>query len=145
MTATALKKEMDMADSQDSETFENHASENNTTWQKVCTKADLVAFSGVAAWLETSDGPAQVAIFYLPGTGQGQADALYALDHHDPFSNANVIARGIVGDLKGAAVVASPIYKQHFRLEDGQCLEDEDVKLRTWKVEFKGDEVWVER
>ncbi|BBI49118.1 nitrite reductase small subunit [Vreelandella olivaria] len=109
---------------------------------KVCTKDDLVAFSGIAAWLETAEGSAQVAIFYLPGLGQG--DELFALDHHDPFSNANVIARGIVGDLKGAAVVASPIYKQHFRLEDGQCLEDEGVKLRTWKVEFKGDEVWVE-
>ncbi|NYT73222.1 nitrite reductase small subunit NirD [Halomonas sp. QX-2] len=144
MTGTALKKEMDMADIQNSEAFENHASENNTAWQKVCTKADLVAFSGVAAWLETADGPAQVAIFYLPGLGQGKGDELFALDHHDPFSNANVIARGIVGDLKGAAVVASPIYKQHFRLEDGQCLEDEDVKLRTWKVKFKGDEVWVE-
>mgnify|MGYP003654210640 FL=1 len=144
MTATALKKEIDMADVQNSEAFENHASEYNTAWQKVCTKDDLVAFSGIAAWLETAEGPAQVAIFYLPGLGQGKGDELFALDHHDPFSNANVIARGIVGDLKGAAVVASPIYKQHFRLEDGQCLEDEDVKLRTWKVEFKGDEVWVE-
>jgi len=142
MTATALKKEMDMADVQNSEAFENHASENNTAWQKVCTKDDLVAFSGIAAWLETAEGHAQVAIFYLPGL-RGKGDELYALDHHDPFSNANVIARGIVGDLKGAAVVASPIYKQHFRLEDGQCLEDEDVKLRIWKVEFKGDEVWV--
>ncbi|WP_085918205.1 nitrite reductase small subunit NirD [Halomonas sp. CSM-2] len=129
MTAPAMKKAMDTVDS-----------ENTMTWQKVCTRADLVAFSGVAAWLETPDGAAQVAIFYLPDQG----NELFALDHHDPFSNANVIARGIVGDLKGAAVVASPIYKQHFRLEDGQCLEDEDVKLRTWKVEFKGEEVWIE-
>lgn len=94
------------------------------------------------AWLETADGPAQLAIFYLPGL-RGKGDELYALDHHDPFSNANVIARGIVGDLKGAPVVASPIYKQHLRLEDGQCLEDEDIKLRSWKIEFKGDEVCV--
>lgn len=129
MTATALKNEMDMTGSQ-----------HTMAWQKVCTKADLVAFSGVAAWLETTQGPAQVAIFYLPGEG----DELFALDHFDPFSNANVIARGIVGDLKGAAVVASPIYKQHFRLEDGQCLEDEHVKLRSWKIEFKGEEVWIE-
>ncbi|MCW4148785.1 nitrite reductase small subunit NirD [Halomonas sp. 18H] len=129
MTATAMKKAMDTVDS-----------ENTMTWQKVCTRADLVAFSGVAAWLKTPDGAAQVAIFYLPDQG----NELFALDHHDPFSNANVIARGIVGDLEGAAVVASPIYKQHFRLEDGQCLEDEDVKLRTWKVEFKGEEVWIE-
>ncbi len=130
MTATALKKEMDTM-----------AEQPATAWQKVCTKADLVAFSGVAAWIETAEGAAQVAIFFLPGKGGG--DALFALDHFDPFSNANVIARGIVGDLKGAAVVASPIYKQHFRLEDGQCLEDDNVKLRTWKIEFKGEEVWI--
>ena len=72
--------------------------------------------AGVAAWLETADGPAQAAIFYLPGQEKGEVDTLFALDHHDPFSNANVIARGIVGDLKGAAVVASPIYKQHMLL-----------------------------
>lgn len=119
------------------------------TWQILCTRADLVPYSGVAAWVETPEGPAQVAIFYIPSdsnTSQlpGQAQELYAIDHHDPFSNANVIARGIVGDLKGQPVVASPIYKQHFRLEDGQCLEDDSVRLRTWKVSFKGDEVWIE-
>lgn len=122
-TATALKTETD-----------------TMTWQTICSKADLVDFSGVAAWLETADGPVQVALFYLPGHDQ----ELYAVDHHDPFSRANVIARGIVGDLKGQPVVASPIYKQHFRLEDGQCLEDESVQLRTWKVSFKGDEVCIE-
>lgn len=134
MTATALKNEMDTTESQ-----------HTVAWQKVCTKADLVAFSGVAAWLETTLGSAQVAIFYLPNQrSKGLNNELYALDHFDPFSHANVIARGIIGDLKGAAVVASPIYKQHFRLEDGQCLEDESVQLRTWKIEIKGEEVWIE-
>ncbi|BCB06995.1 nitrite reductase small subunit [Vreelandella venusta] len=127
MTATALKHTV-----------------STDTWQPLCTKADLVAFSGVAAWLNTPEGPAQVAIFYLPRQrSQGQEKELYALDHFDPFSNANVIARGIIGDVKGNPVVASPLYKQHFRLEDGQCLEDENIKLRTWKVAFRGEEVWV--
>jgi nitrite reductase (NADH) small subunit len=109
------------------------------TWQTLCTRADLVPYSGVAAWVETPEGPAQVAVFYLPG----HAQELYALDHRDPFSGANVIARGIVGDIKGQPVVASPLYKQHFRLEDGQCLEEDSVALRTWKVSFKGDEIWI--
>ncbi|WP_172118058.1 nitrite reductase small subunit NirD [Halomonas hibernica] len=125
MTATAMKQAPDIQ--------RRHG-------QKLCSKADLVAFSGVAAWLETPQGPKQVALFYLPGLPR----ELYAIDHHDPFSNANVIAHGIVGDIKGAAVVASPIYKQHFRLEDGQCLEDDSVTLGTWKVSFKGVDVWVE-
>lgn len=131
-TATALKDE----------------AHTDVTWQTICTKADLVAFSGVAAWLETAEGPAQVAIFYIPrgpNTPQlpGHGNELYALDHHDPFSDANVIARGIVGDLKGEPVVASPIYKQHFRLEDGSCLEDDSVALRTWPVRFDGESVVV--
>lgn len=112
---------------------------STNTWQLLCTKADLVAFSGVAAWLNTPEVPSQVALFYLPGYG----NELYALDHYDPFSHAYVIARGIVGDVKGSPVVASPIYKQHFRLEDGQCLEDDSVKLRTWRVGFRGNEVWI--
>lgn len=123
-TATALKTEAD----------------NDVSWKTICTKADLVEFSGVAAWIETADGPAQMAIFYLPGHG----NELYALDHHDPFSNANVIARGIVGDIQGEPVVASPIYKQHFRLTDGQCREDESVRLRTWSIRFEGDRVMIQ-
>lgn len=66
---------------------------------------------------------------------------LYALDNHDPFSGANVIGRGIVGDLGGELVVASPIYKQHFRLRDGQCLEDPERRLRHWSVALDGDDV----
>ncbi|GKW48785.1 nitrite reductase small subunit NirD [Halomonas sp. NCCP-2165] len=128
-TATALEHETEM------------------TWQALCDHADLVPFSGVAAWIETADGPAQVALFYLPSgpnTPQpGHEQALYALDNHDPFSGANVIARGIVGDLQGDPVVASPLYKQHFRLTDGQCLEDDAVRLRTWPVRFDGERVLI--
>ncbi|CBV43120.1 nitrite reductase small subunit NirD [Halomonas elongata] len=109
-------------------------------WQSLCTRDDLVAHSGIAARIETRDGPAQVAIFYLPG----HSPELYAIDHHDPFSGANVIARGIVGDVVGEPVVASPLYKQHFRLRDGQCIEDEQVKLRTWRVALRDGHVLVQ-
>ncbi|CAM3532026.1 nitrite reductase small subunit NirD [Halomonas lysinitropha] len=119
------------------------------TWQPLCHRDDLVPFSGIAAWIETDEGPAQIAIFYIPvgPNTPGEADhecELFALDHHDPFANANVIARGIVGDLQGEPVVASPIYKQHFRLADGQCLENDDVKLRTWPVGLEGDQVMIQ-
>lgn len=110
------------------------------TWHPLCTRADLVAHSGVAAWIEIPDGPAQVALFHLPG----HDTELYALDHRDPFSGANVIARGIVGDVRGEPVVASPLYKQHFRLSDGVCLEDESVRLRCWPVRFDGERVLID-
>ncbi len=112
---------------------------NDVTWQPLCRQADLVAFSGVAAWLETTEGPTQVALFYLPG----HETELFALDNRDPFSGANVIARGIVGDLKGEPVVASPLYKQHFRLADGVCVEDAAVHLRCWPVRLADDRVFV--
>ena len=102
-------------------------------WTAVCTVEDLVPESGVAVW--TNDGP--VAVFYLPEL----ECELYAISHTDPFTGANVLARGITGDLKGQLVVASPLYKQHFNLETGQCLEDETVQVKTYQVSLKDGRV----
>ena len=115
------------------------AFKRDVTWQPLSTRADLVEYSGVAAWLETEEGPAQVALFYVPG----YETELFAVDNHDPLGKANVIARGIVGDVRGEPVVASPLYKQHFRLADGVCLEDAAVRLRRWPVRFDGDRVTI--
>ena len=98
---------------------------NLAHWKSVCDERDLVRNSGVVVWL---DG-AQVALFYLPGA---QEQTLYAIDNHDPESGANVIGRGLVASLKGELVVAAPIYKQHYRLRDGQCLETPHQRLRVW-------------
>ena len=118
--------------------LENEAARSASSSRPVrlCSRADLVAGSGIVAW---HDGH-QIALFYLP-RGPEADDELYALDNRDPFSGANVIGRGIIGDLKGELVVASPIYKQHFRLPDGQCLEDTTQRLRTWSVGWSGDDV----
>lgn len=133
--------------------LENEAARSASSSRPVrlCSRADLVAGSGIVAWHEGH----QIALFYLPCRPEaadglpcrpGAADGadepeIYALDNRDPFSGANVIGRGIVGDLKGELVVASPIYKQHFRLTDGQCLEDATRRLRTWSVGWDGDDV----
>ncbi|HCW90012.1 MAG TPA: nitrite reductase (NAD(P)H) small subunit [Marinobacter sp.] len=104
-----------------------------SNWQIVCTVDDLVPESGIAVW--TEDGP--VAVFYLPH----RLPALFAISHTDPFSGANVLARGITGDIRGEPVVASPLYKQHFSLVTGQCLEDESVQVRTYPVLLDGDKI----
>nr|WP_255701885.1 nitrite reductase small subunit NirD [Bordetella sp. LUAb4] len=105
-------------------------------WRPACTLADLVAGSGVVALV---DGR-QVALFYLPDQPEQQ---LHALSNKDPRSGANVIGRGMLGHLGGELVVASPMYKQHFRLRDGQCVEDADQVLRVWPARLQGDEVRV--
>ena len=109
----------------------------NTTWRPVCTRADLVADSGVVALL---DGE-QVALFYLPRAQEGPR--IYAIGNRDPRSGANVIGRGIVGHLAGHLVVASPLYKQHFRLDDGSCVEYAEQSLPVWPARFNGDTVEI--
>ncbi|KAE9657839.1 nitrite reductase small subunit NirD [Pseudomonas sp. PB105] len=109
---------------------------SQSTWKRVCNETDLVRHSGVVVWL---DG-AQVALFYLPGA---QERTLFAIDNHDPESGANVIGRGLVGSIKGDLVVAAPIYKQHYRLHDGQCLEAPDQRLRVWPVRLNAGVVEV--
>ncbi|MBE8602525.1 nitrite reductase small subunit NirD [Pseudomonas cyclaminis] len=109
---------------------------SQSTWKRVCNETDLVRHSGVVVWL---DG-AQVALFYLPGA---QEQTLFAIDNHDPESGANVIGRGLVGSIKGDLVVAAPIYKQHYRLHDGQCLEAPDQRLRVWPVRLNAGVVEV--
>ena len=70
-------------------------------------------------------------------------NSVFALDNFDPFSGANVLSRGIVGSLNGELVVASPIYKQHFALETGRCLEDESQSITAYNVKLDGDTVML--
>ena len=95
------------------------------TWATVCELDDLIPDVGARALV----GETQVAVFRLSG-----CDEVFAIDAFDPFSNAPVLSRGIVGDLNGRLVVASPIYKQHFDLRTGQCLEDDAVAVYVYPV-----------
>ena len=103
-------------------------------WVAVCRLEDIVPNTGVCALVAGR----QVAVFRLDG------DSVYALSNHDPFSRANVLSRGIVGDVKGELVVASPVYKQHFSLASGQCLEDPDVRVPVFPVRLQGGQVMVQ-
>ncbi|RMQ50915.1 Nitrite reductase, small subunit [Pseudomonas cichorii] len=109
----------------------------HSQWLPLCTRRDLVANSGVVAWL---DG-AQVALFYLPETGEGEK--LYAIENRDPKSGANVIGRGIIGQIGGDLVIASPLYKQHFRLHNGSCVEYPEQQLEVWPVRLNGEQVEI--
>ena len=67
----------------------------------------------------------QVAVYLVDGCP-------YAVSHHDPYSGANVMARGIVGSSGERVTVASPMYKQVFDLATGACLTEPDVRLPVW-------------
>jgi nitrite reductase (NADH) small subunit len=101
-------------------------SQNSTEWVTVCTVDQIPPNTGVCALVADR----QVAIFQVP-SADGTAQ-LYAIDNYDPFSKAYVLSRGIVGDRNGIPKVASPIYKQNFNLQTGECLDDPTVAVVTY-------------
>lgn len=102
--------------------------------QTICNIDDIVPNTGVCALVDNE----QVAIFRVSVKNN---DLFYAISNFDPFSKANVLSRGIVGCKNSVVTIASPIYKHLFSLETGQCLDDDSVQLKTWKVELQGKSV----
>ena len=111
--------------------------------QKICSSNDLIPNSGICALLNTKnehnqDTDEQIAIFYLPDT----EEKVFAISNWDPIGEANVLSRGIIGNINEEIVVASPLYKQHFNLKTGQCLE-EDIQIKTYPISFDGTSVYL--
>jgi len=102
-------------------------------WTAVCSLADILPGTGVCALVEDH----HIAIFRLAG------DQLYAIDNIDPRSGASVLSRGLVGNLGEQLVVASPLYKNHFDLRTGACLETPEHSVRSYPVRLNGDSVMV--
>ena len=99
----------------------------------VCAIDELVVGRGVAARI----GEHQVALF------RWDDDTVYAVSNFDPFSQAYVMSRGIVGSRGETPKVASPIYKQNFDLRTGACLDDPSVGLAIYPVRVVGGRVEV--
>jgi nitrite reductase (NADH) small subunit len=93
-------------------------------WHDVCASDEVRPGTGVAALI---DG-VQLAIV------RTRDGLLAALSNFDPFSQAFVIARGIVGDRAGVPKIASPMYKQSFNLKTGECLDDPQVRLAVYPI-----------
>ncbi len=102
-------------------------------WVDVCAVDDVLPNCGAPALIAGR----QIAIVRL---GEGR---IYALSNYDPFSEAFVIARGIVGDRAGCPKIASPIYKQSFDLRTGVCLDDPSVTLPTYPVRVRQGRIEV--
>jgi nitrite reductase (NADH) small subunit len=105
---------------------------NATQWITVCNESDLTSDTGICA-LHKGE---QVAIFKPALTTE-----LFALSNFDPFGKANVMSRGIIGSIGESLVVASPLYKQHFDLRTGECLEDDSKALKTYQVRIDSGQV----
>ncbi|KAF1066795.1 acyltransferase [Variovorax paradoxus] len=94
-------------------------------WTAVCAATDILPDTGVCALVEG----VHVAIFRV-----GREATLYAIDNVDPKAGASVLSRGLVGSLGDRVVVASPLYKNHFDLRSGECLEAPEHSVRAHAV-----------
>ncbi len=103
-----------------------------SAWTIVCELSRVLPGAGVCALVAGR----QIAVFRA-------GDAVFALDNFDPAGEANVLSRGIVGDVKGELVVASPLYKHHFSLSTGRCLEDPAQSVNVYPVRVMDGRIWV--
>jgi nitrite reductase (NADH) small subunit len=105
-----------------------------TTAQAVCPLDRLDPERGAAALVAGR----QVALFRLPG------DRVVALDHRDPATGANVLARGLLGTTAGGEwYVASPLLKHRYSLDDGRCLGEPSVSVAVHDVDVRDGVVHV--
>ncbi|MEI8619292.1 nitrite reductase (NAD(P)H) small subunit [Pseudoalteromonas sp. B193] len=104
------------------------------SWHNIGTIDNLVANSGVCALVNNQ----QVAIFYIP---QNPTLCL-------PLATTTRLAkptycRVALGSVDNKLVVSSPLYKQHFCLETGECLEAEAIHLPVFNAKIEDDSVFI--
>jgi nitrite reductase (NADH) small subunit len=105
------------------------------TWTAVCHLDDIAPNTGICALVKDR----HVAIFHVPHEG----GPLLAIDNVDPNASASVLSRGLVGNLGDRIVVASPLYKHHFDLRSGECLEVPENSVASYAVRVIEQQVLV--
>ncbi len=100
-----------------------------------CDIDDILPDTGVCALINQQ----QVAIFR-----PDHSNTVYAISNYDPFSHANVLSRGLLGEHDGVLYVASPLNKKKFVLKTGQCLDDETKSVQAYAVSLKEKAIFVQ-
>ncbi|GAC15027.1 nitrite reductase (NAD(P)H) small subunit [Aliiglaciecola lipolytica E3] len=106
-------------------------------WINVCTSSDLVDNSGICALVNDE----QIALFKIC---QGEEQFIYAVSNWDPIGKANVLYRGLVGSIMDEHFVASPLYKQRFKLSSGECVDDDSVKITVYPARITDQQVQLQ-
>ena len=112
-----------------------HSDHQLKNWIPVCNLDDIVPNTGVCALING----AQVAVFHV----SDDENRVFAIDNFDPNSGAAVLSRGLIGNLGERIVVASPIYKHHFDLQTGECLEAPEHSVCSYSARINNGQVWV--
>ncbi|VXC61826.1 Nitrite reductase (NAD(P)H) small subunit [Arthrobacter sp. 9AX] len=93
-------------------------------WQRVCLVDDLEPAWGEAALVAGR----QIALFR---TG---ASEVFAVAQEDPATGAHVMARGILGSRGARPTIASPLHKEVYDLETGECFSTPNLSIAAFRT-----------
>ncbi len=101
-------------------------------WHRVCAVNELEPAWGEAALVAGR----QVALF------RTAAGEVFAVAQEDPATGAMVMARGILGSRGARPTIASPLHKEVYDLETGECFGNPGLRLPTFTTRI--DEGYIE-
>lgn len=104
------------------------------TWHRVCPVDELELAWGEAALIAGR----QVALFRTAPT------EVFAVAQQDPATLANVMARGIIGSRGSRPTIASPLHKEVYDLETGECFTNQELKLAAFATRLVDGFIEVE-
>ncbi|MFC8040317.1 nitrite reductase small subunit NirD [Paenarthrobacter sp. NPDC057355] len=97
-------------------------------WHRVCPLEELEPAWGEAALIAGR----QVALFRTgPSVATGHSK-VFAVAQQDPATLANVMARGIIGSRGSRPTIASPLHKEVYDLETGECFSNAELSLEVF-------------
>ncbi|QSZ48254.1 nitrite reductase small subunit NirD [Arthrobacter sp. D5-1] len=103
-------------------------------WHVVCPVDELEIAWGEAALIAGR----QVALFRTTPT------EVFAVAQQDPATLANVMARGIIGSRGSRPTIASPLHKEVYDLETGECFTNPELRLDVFATRLVDGFIEVE-
>ncbi|MCX2748440.1 nitrite reductase small subunit NirD [Arthrobacter sp. MI7-26] len=106
----------------DREKLQQQSAPTASGWHRVCAIDELEPAWGEAALV----GGKQVALF------RTTPNEVLAVSQQDPATLSNVMARGIVGSRGSRPTIASPLHKEVYDLETGECFTNPELRLASY-------------
>ena len=103
-------------------------------WHRICPLDELELAWGEAALVAGR----QVALFRTAST------EVFAVAQQDPATLANVMARGIIGSRGSRPTISSPLHKEVYDLETGECFTNPELALDVFATRLVDGFIEVE-
>ena len=80
----------------------------------------------------------QIAVFNFE-----RLNTWYACQNLSPEKEEMVLSRGMIGDHKGIPMVACPLHKKTFSLEDGKNLNGDIAPIAIYPIKIENEKVFI--